>query len=83
MGASRGCLAEEVRLELDPEAGIGSQRMEKKLRLVKGLCSVQKKCMKSLSVDLLVKLLSSVFKMSELPRSYSKDVTEAGFSQQA
>lgn len=78
-GVSRGCLAEEVKLELDPEAGIGSQRMEKKLRFIKGLCSVQTKCMKSPSVDLLVQFLSLVFKMSELTRSYSKDVTEAGF----
>lgn len=53
--------------------------MEKKLRFVKGLCYVREKCMKSPFVDLLVQLLSSVFKMSELPRSYSKDVTEAGF----
>lgn len=53
--------------------------MKKKLAFIKGLCSVQKKCMKGNFIDLLAKLLSSVFKMSELPRSYSKEVTEAGF----
>lgn len=53
--------------------------MEKKLPFVKGLCSSREKCMKGNFIDLLMKLLSSVFKMSELPRSYSKEVTEAGF----